>query len=107
LIWVGQSAISNENNTSLQKGNCRKSIYSSALTIKSSQLNSKFHKLETTLQIICRMDYYVTMAPDLYSSESVRTAAKRTKLALKKHTKAVAQKKKLIMQTEHNSGSYS
>lgn len=39
------------------------------------------------------------MAPELYSSDSVRTAAERTKLALKKYLKA--------MQTEHNSGSYS
>jgi hypothetical protein len=87
MIDLGRaSAISNENNTSLQKDNCRKSIYSSPLTIKSSQLNSNFQKLATTLQIICSKDY-VTMAPDLYSS-SVRTAAERTKLALKKYTKA-------------------
>jgi hypothetical protein len=75
-----------------------KSIYYSALTIKSSQLNSMFRKLATTLQIICSKDY-ATMAPELYSSDSVRTAAERTKLALKKYLKA--------MQTEHNSGSYS
>jgi hypothetical protein len=88
MIDLGRaSAISNGNNTPLQKDNCRKSIYSSALTIKSSQLNSKFQKLATTLQIICSKDY-VTMAPDLYSS-SVRTAAERTKLALKKYTKAI------------------
>lgn len=57
-----------------------------------------FRKLATTLQIICSKDY-ATMAPELYSSDSVRTAAERTKLALKKYLKA--------MQTEHNSGSYS